>query len=454
MSKTMTAMGMDTSNIIVGLDIGTTKISAIVGRKNEFGKIEVLGMGRAESHGVMRGVVANIDKTVDAIKKAVREATEKSGHEITEVYVGIAGQHIRSLQHRGQTVRDNTEDEISRGDIKRIINDIYKLALNPGEKIIHVLPQEYCVDYEQGIKDPVGMAGVRLEANFHVITGQVAAIRNINKCVEKAGLVVKDLILEPLASAAAVLGKEELEAGVVLVDIGGGTTDIAIFQDEIIRHTAVIPFGGNVITEDIKEGCLIMRNQAEQLKVKFGSALAVETQANAIVSIPGLRGQDAKEISVRNLANIIQARMEEILEYVNYEIKHSGFEGKLIGGIVITGGGSMLKHLVQLAEYVTGMSARIGYPTEHLSRTKIDEVKHPMHATGIGLLIKGIDDQESKMADVPAGAMQAQSVAVGADGHDIMEQEQKATIEEPRNPKSGWFERLKQFFVEDDSDLK
>ncbi len=396
---------MSNQELVVGLDIGTTKICAIVGRKNDFGKIEVLGMGKTESLGVMRGVVANIEKTVQAIKMAVTEASNKSGVDIRDVYVGIAGQHIKSLQHRGIFTREKLDEEISQDDINRLIDDMYKLVLPPGDKIIHVLPQEYIVDNEQGIKDPIGMSGVRLEANFHIITGQVTAAHNIYKCVQKAELGVADLVLEPLASSEAVLSEEEKEAGVALVDIGGGTTDIAIFQDGIIRHTAVIPFGGNVITDDIKEGCTVMRNQAELLKVKFGSALAAETQDNEIVSIPGLRGREPKEISIRNLAHIIQARVEEIMEHVYYEIKSSGYEKKLIGGIVMTGGGSQLKHMVQLVEYITGMDARIGYPTEHLASGMVEEVKNPMYATGIGLILKGYEDQErnerkSVIADV------------------------------------------------------
>lgn len=379
--------------LIAALDIGTTKICAIIGRKNEHGKIEVLGMGKADSFGVMRGVVSNIDKTVEAIKVAVAEAEKQSGIEMNISYVGIAGQHIKSLQHRGILVRSNGEDEINKYDIVQLIDDMYKLVLPPGDKIIHVLPQEYIIDNEQGIKDPVGMAGIRLEANFHIITGQITAAQNINKCVQKAGLDVADLVLEPLASSSAVLGEEEKEAGVALVDIGGGTTDIAIFQEGIIRHTAVIPFGGNSITDDIKEGCLVMRNQAELLKMKFGSALAMETQENEIVSIPGLRGREPKEISVRNLSHIIQARMEEILEHVFYEIKSSGYEKKLIGGIVLTGGGAQLKNLVHLVEYVTGMDARVGYPTEHLAQGFVQEIKDPMYATGIGLVIRGFEDQ-------------------------------------------------------------
>lgn len=386
---------MANTDLIVGLDIGTTKICTIVGRKNEFGKIEILGMGKSESVGVMRGVVTNIVNTVNSIKLAVDEASAKSKVEIHNVYVGIAGQHIKSLQHRGMRTRNSMEDEINQKDIDIIVEDMYKLAMPPGEEIIHVIPQEYTVDNEQGLKDPVGISGIRLEANCHIITGQVSSIKNIYKCVERAALKTEGLFLEPLASAEAVLTEEEKEAGVVLVDIGGGTTDVAIFHDGIIRHTAVIPFGGNVITDDIKEGCNIIRNQAELLKIKFGSALAGENQENEIVSIPGLRGREPKEISLKNLANIIQARMEEIIEHVNYEIKNSGFEKRLIAGIVITGGGAQLKHIIQLVEYITGMDARIGYPNEHLAKTT-DDVKSPMYATAVGLVMKGFHELEKK----------------------------------------------------------
>ncbi|MCY7409427.1 MAG: cell division protein FtsA [Chitinophagales bacterium] len=385
---------METSEYIVGLDIGTTKICAIVAKRNEFGKIQIEGIGTSESFGVSRGVVANIDKTVDAIKKAVKEAEDNSGVDIKSVYVGIAGQHIKSLQHRGILVRDNVETEISKEDIRKLTDDMRKLVVNPGDRIIHVLPQEFLIDSEPGIKEPVGMCGVRLEANFHIITGQISAAQNIKKCVEKAGLVMEDMILEPLASASAVLSLEEKDAGVALVDIGGGTTDIAIFQDGIIRHTYVIPFGGNVITEDIKDGCMVMKNQAEILKCRFGSAISDPSMENQIVSIPGLRGGEPKEISVRNLANIINARMEEILELVDGEITMSGFKNKLIGGVVVTGGGAHLANLVQLTEYITGLPARIGLPIEHLASSKIEKVKHPMFSTGVGLVLNGFEDHE------------------------------------------------------------
>ncbi|MBK7109182.1 MAG: cell division protein FtsA [Bacteroidetes bacterium] len=400
-------MSKSPERIITGLDIGTTKICAIIGRMNMHGKIEVLGIGKADSFGVMRGVVANIDKTVEAIKCAVKEAEEKSGQKVTEVYVGIAGQHIKSLQHRDIITRDNPDAEIDNNDINRLIENMRKISLNPGDRIIHVLPQEFQVDHEHGIKNPVGMCGVRIEANFHIITGQIAAARNIFRCVERAGLKAMDLILEPLASSAAVLSEEELEAGVALVDIGGGTTDIAIFQDGIIRHTAVIPIGGNIVTEDIKEGCKIMKNQAEALKVRFGSALATETPSNELISIPGIKGREPKEIRMDNLARIIQARMEEILEHVFYEIKLSGYNKKLIGGIVITGGGSQVKHLVQLVEYVTGLDTRIGYPIEHLTQTKFEEIHHPMYATGVGLILKGFEanrKQEPEPVEIAVAA--------------------------------------------------
>lgn len=387
---------MHSSEIIVGLDIGSTKIACIVGSRNEYGKVEILGMGKTDSLGVNRGVVENIQHTVNSIEKAVSDAGEASGVGIKVVNVGIAGQHIRSLQHRGSIMRNDIEEEIISDDIHSLIDNMYKLALPPGEDIIHVIPQEYIIDGQQGIREPIGMAGNCLEANFHIITGKIAAAKNIKKCVKKAGLEVTDLILEPLASAEAVLSQQEKEAGVVLVDIGGGTTDMAIFQDEIIRHTAVIPLGGNAITEDIKEGCAIIRNQAEALKKSFGSALASENKDEEIVSIPGLKGREPKEISLRNLASIIQARMEEIIEHVYYEVKTSGYEKKLIAGIVLTGGGSQLKHAAQLTEFITGMDTRIGYPNEHLAKSLSGETGSPMHATGIGLVIKGFEAIEKR----------------------------------------------------------
>ncbi|NRB53578.1 MAG: cell division protein FtsA [Saprospiraceae bacterium] len=383
------------SNVVVALDIGTTKVCAIAGRRNEHGKLEILGFGKVDSEGVLRGVVSNIEKTVKAIAEAAEYARRSAKTDFKVVHVGIAGQHIKSLQHRGILTRDNDHTEISHRDIDRLISDMYKLVLPPGDKILHVIPQEYTVDNEQGITDPIGMSGIRLEANFHIITGQISASNNIHRCVERTGLKVANMTLEPIASAAAVLSEEEKEAGVALVDIGGGTTDITIFQDSIIRHTAVIPFGGNVITKDIKDGCSVMGQQAEKLKIKFGSALAEEVYDNRIITIPGLRGRDPKEISEKNLARIIQARVEEILDYVVWEIRRSGYERKLIGGIVLTGGGALLNHIDKLTEFHTGMSTRIGIPVEHLAHGYSEQLSSPKFATGVGLLLKGLEDLEA-----------------------------------------------------------
>ena len=376
------------NEIVVALDIGTTKICAMAGRINQHGKLEILGIGKVESVGVLRGVVSNIEKTVKAISDAIAEAERRAGLEIGVVNVGIAGQHIKSLQHRGILTRDSLHEEISRTDIEDLISDMYKLVLPPGDKIIHVIPQEYIVDNEQGIIDPIGMSGIRLEANFHIITGQITAIKNLQKCVEKAGLEMANLTLEPIASAAAVLSQEEMEAGIALVDIGGGTTDLAIFHEGIIRHTAVIPFGGNVITKDIKEGCRVMGSQAEKLKVKFGCAMTGELKENRVITIPGLKGRPHKEISERNLAHIIQARMEEILDHIYWEIRRSGFERKLSGGIVLTGGGALLRNLTDLVEYHTGL----GMPVEHLANGYDKTVASPIYATAIGLVMKGFED--------------------------------------------------------------
>ncbi len=390
---------MEAQEIAVGLDIGTTKIVAMVGRRNEYGKVEVLGLGKAKSLGVQRGVVSNIVQTIDSIQHAITEAETTSGVKIEEVVVGIAGQHIRSLQHSDYITRDNPDEVIGDKDIKDLIDNVHKLVMLPGEEIIHVLPQEYKVDGQAEIKEPRGMYGGRLEANFHIVVGQVSAIRNIGRCVKNSDLAVGGITLEPLASADAVLSEEEKEAGVVLVDIGGGTTDVAIFKDGIIRHTAVIPFGGNVITEDIKEGCSIIEKQAEQLKIKFGSAWPGENKENEIVSIPGLRGREPKEISLKNLSRIIHARVVEIVEQVHLEIKNYGYEDrkkKLIAGIVLTGGGAQLKHIKQLVEYVTGMDTRIGFPNEHLAKESGEDLSSPLYATAVGLVMRGWEQKLQK----------------------------------------------------------
>ena len=387
---------MEQEQLAVGLDIGTTKIVAMLGTKNDYGKLEIVGVGKSKSQGVHRGVVNNITQTIQSIQAAAQEAEVISGKKITSVVVGIAGQHIRSLHHSDYITRTNADEVIDETDIERLKNQVFKLVMLPGEEIIHVLPQEYKVDGQAEIKEPIGMYGGRLEANFHVVVGQVSSIRNIARCVKSAGLDFGGITLEPLASADAVLSQEEKEAGVALIDIGGGTTDLAIFKDGIIRHTAVIPFGGNVITEDIKEGCSIIEKQAELLKIKFGSAWPGENKDNEIVSIPGLRGRDPKEITLKNLSKIIHARVTEIIEQVYAEIKNYGHEEqkkKLIAGIVLTGGGSQLKHLKQLVEYITGMDTRIGYPNEHLAGDTDKSTASPLFATAVGLVMNAAETQ-------------------------------------------------------------
>ncbi|MRX65770.1 cell division protein FtsA [Maribacter luteus] len=409
---------MEQGNYSVGLDIGTTKIVAIIGKENEYGKIEILGIGRSKSLGVHRGVVNNITQTIKSIQQAVEEAEINSGLKIGSVVVGIAGQHIRSLQHSDYITRADSEEVINEDDLDRLCNQVYKLVMLPGEEIIHVLPQEYKVDGQAEIKEPIGMYGGRLEANFHVVVGQVSSIKNVGRCIKSAGLDLGKITLEPLASSDAVLSQEEKEAGVALIDIGGGTTDLAIFKDGIIRHTAVIPFGGGVITEDIKEGCSIIEKQAELLKIKFGSAWPGENKDNEIVSIPGLRGREPKEITLKNLSKIIHARVVEIIEQVYVEIKNYGHDEqkkKLIAGIVLTGGGSQLKHLKQLVEYITGMDTRIGYPNEHLAGDSDDEVASPLYATAVGLLMNAVKNDRKDLVSHKQVEEQEEMVMVDHD---------------------------------------
>lgn len=382
--------------IIVGLDIGTTKVVAIAGRKNEFGKLEILGYGRAESTGVSHGVVMNIEQCIRSIEQAIDKCIQSNPNlEVKEVYVGIAGQHIKSLQTRGDRVRSRTDEEINKEDIDLLVRDQYKTYIPAGDQIIDIVPQEFTVDNTANVLDPIGMSGVKIGANFHIITGDRNAIRNIKRCVDKAQLNTRDLVLQPLASAAAVMNDEDLEAGVAIVDIGGGTTDMAVFYDGILKHTAVIPYAGVNITNDIRNGLGVLRAQAEQMKVQFGTALADEANANAYITIPGLRGLPPKEISVKNLAHIIQARTQEILDYVVYHLKQIDLDKRLYGGIILTGGGAQLKHIIQLTEYVTGLGARIGYPNEHLAGGHADQLMNPMYSTCIGLILRGYHDFEN-----------------------------------------------------------
>ncbi|PHS68427.1 MAG: cell division protein FtsA [Flavobacterium sp.] len=426
---------MENNKIAVGLDIGTTKIVAMIGQYNEYGKLEILGVGKSKSLGVHRGVVNNITQTIQSIQQAVQDAETSSGMKISDVIVGIAGQHIRSLQHSDYITRTDSETVIDEGDIENLCNQVHKLVMLPGEEIIHVLPQDFKVDGQSEITEPIGMYGGRLEANFHVVVGQISSIRNIGRCIKSAGLEMSGITLEPLASANAVLGKEEKEAGVALIDIGGGTTDLAIFKDGIIRHTAVIPFGGNVITEDIKEGCSIIEKQAELLKVKFGSAWPGENKDNEIVSIPGLRGREPKEITLKNLSKIIHARVIEIINQVYLEIQNYGHEEqkkKLIAGIVLTGGGAQLKHLKQLVEYITGMDTRVGYPNEHMAGESDSEVTSPMYATAVGLVLNGLENKKVLETEEVID----EEITATTEEEDVIDEDK------PKLKRKGFFERF------------
>ncbi len=381
---------------IGAIDIGTTKIVAIIGRKNTDGKLKILGMGTTPSMGVKRGVVLNMEETANSIRKAVEKAEEEANLKFKkDVYVGIAGQHIKSIRNRGYKNRDSYDDEITQEHVTELIEDMYKIPIEAGEEIIHVIPQSYIVDNETGIKNPIGMSGKRLEADFHIVIGHVSSARNIQRCVKRVGLNVKSLILEPIASSAAVLSEDEKEAGVALVDIGGGTTDIAVFYDKIIRHTAVVPFGGNVVTADIKEGCAILQRQAEALKKQFGSCISENVDENNYVTVPGISGRESKEISFKSLSYIIEARIEEIIEIILYEIENSGFIEKLSAGLVITGGGSLLKELPELLKYRTGLDVRIGYPGKNLSDDN-EEINHTKYSTSIGLILASYKELEEE----------------------------------------------------------
>ncbi len=389
------------NNILAAIDIGTTKIVTIVGRLNESGKLEIIGMCKTPSKGVKRGVVLNIEEAVSAIRYTVEEVQKQVGFTIKEAYVGIAGQHIKSLRNRGYILRDSYEEEITKSDTDRLLAEMYKISIQPGEEIIHVLPQNYLVDSEAGVKNPIGMFGKRLEGNYHIVIGQTTSARTIERCVNRVGIQVKQMILEPLASSAAVLTEEEVEAGVALVDIGGGTTDVAVYYDDIIKHTAVIPFGGNVISKDVMEGCSILNKHAEQLKIQYGSALGDLAEEGKVVAVPGISGREPKEVSIKSLAYIIQSRMEEIIDAVIYQLEESDCMEKLTAGIVLTGGGSLMRHLPQLVKYRTGLDVRIGKPDVHLMGNDLKEVNHPMYSTSVGLLLKGFENAVSEPAVEP-----------------------------------------------------
>ncbi|NBB73910.1 MAG: cell division protein FtsA [Bacteroidetes bacterium] len=376
-------------NIVVGVDIGTTKVCAVVAAEDDLGRVNILGMGVSESHGLNRGVVVNIDKTVAAVQEAVHEAERAAGVEVRSVIVGIAGDHVQSFQSRGVVAISNRNGEITQQDVQRLLEDTMHVAMPADREILHVIPQEFIVDGQDGVADPVGMSGVRLEANVHIITGLVTAAKNIYRCIEKAGYEVADLVLEPLASSFSVLHEDEKEVGVALIDIGGGTTDIAVFEDHTIRHTAVIAVAGDKVTDDIRKGLGVMRDQAEQLKRQFGTALVDMAAPNEEITIPGIGGRPEKSIGRDTLAQVIQPRIEEILEIAAIEIKRSGYARHLSVGCVLTGGGALVPGTAELAAEVLGMEARIGRPMG-LGGGLVEEVSDPKFATAVGLVLYGM----------------------------------------------------------------
>jgi cell division protein FtsA len=387
------------NEIIVGLDIGTTKIACFVGQRAESGKVKILGFGKTESVGVEHGVVRSVTLTAESIGKAVRMAADQANVDIDEVYVGIAGQHIKSRPSQGSISIPPEHTLIEEEDVDRLIKDQYNIMLEPGEEIIHIFPQQYTVDRVPLSRDitPVGVPGKTLMGDFHMVTANVQNLQNIRLAVEHAGLTIKGVVLEPVASAKAVLDEGDRDAGVAMVDIGGGTTDIAIFHDGIIRHTSVLPLAGNAITNDIREGCNVLKKQAESLKVKFGSCLTSAVSDKDVISIPGIRSQPSREIYVKTLAGIIHERTKMIMEQVDYEIKLSGFDRKLLAGVVLTGGGAQLKNIKDLCALITTTDTRIGVPNEHLEPDSVAfaELAHPMYATGIGLVLYGIEQSEA-----------------------------------------------------------
>ena len=393
----------ENERIVVGLDIGTTKVCAVVASINSQNRIHILGVGKAPSEGLNRGVVVNIDKTVNAIKTAIKQAELASGIEVNSVNVGIAGDHIRSIRSKGVITINNKDKEITVEDVERILKDCQQIMLPPDQQILHVIPQEFVVDGQDGITDPVGMSGMRMEAEVHIITGLVSAAKNLYRCVERAGYHVADIILEPLASSYAVLDDEEKEAGVVLVDIGGGTTDLAVFQENTIRHTAVIAIAGKKVTDDIKIGLSVLEDQAQTLKHQHGECFVDMITDDESITIPGIAGRPPKEITKSILAKIIQARMEEILEIIAIEVKRSGYAESLSAGIVITGGGALIKNICPLANEVLGMDSKIGRPLG-LAGGLIEEVNSPIYATSVGLVLHALkaEGTENQQAAPPA----------------------------------------------------
>ena len=377
--------------MIIGLDIGTSKVVAIVGEVNEEGEIEIIGIGSHASHGLKKGVVVNIESTVQSIQHAVEEAELMAGCEISSVYAGIAGSHIRSLNSHGiVAIRDR---EVTEGDLDRVMDAARAVAIPADQRVLHVLPQEFIIDDQEGIREPVGMSGVRLEAKVHLVTGAVGAAQNIIKCVRRCGLEVDDIILEQLASSYAVLTEDEKDLGVCLVDIGGGTTDIAVFAEGAIRHTAVIPIAGDQVTNDIAVALRTPTHHANEIKIKYACALRQLANPEETIEVPSVGDRPPRKLSRQTLAEVVEPRYEELLTLVHAELRRSGFEDIIAAGVVLTGGSSKMEGVIDLAEEIFHTPVRLGIP-QYVSGLS-DVVSNPIYATGVGLLLFGHNNRET-----------------------------------------------------------
>ncbi|WP_020560349.1 cell division protein FtsA [Thiofilum flexile] len=376
-------------NRIVALDIGTSKVVALVGDINDNGRLEIIGIGSCPSRGMKKGVVVNIESTIQSIQRAIEEAELMAGVQIDSVYVGIAGSHVRSLNSHGiVAIKDK---EVTDNDVDRVMDAARAVAIPADQRILHVLPQEYIIDQQEGIREPVGMSGVRLEARVHLVTAAHSAAQNIIKCVERCGLQVEDIILEQVASSYAVLEEDEKELGVCLVDIGGGTSDIAVFLNGSIHHTAVIPIAGDQVTNDIAVAVRTPTQHAEAIKIKYGCALRQLVDDDELIEVPGVGEREARSLSKQTLASVIEPRYEELFSLVLQELRRSGYEERIGAGIVLTGGTSKMRGAVTLAEEVFHMPVRIGMPRD-IGGLR-GEVENPIHSTGVGLLLYGIAQQ-------------------------------------------------------------
>ena len=422
------------SNYIAAIDLGTTKVVTILGEKRNNGRFRIVAHSDADSLGVRRGQVENIQHVIEAIRPTLQNVKEAAGiEEMPEVFVGIAGQHIRCIESRADSTRNAYDVEISEDEVRRLETDMYKIRMEPGEEVLHVIPQHYSVDDSNGISDPVGRLGQRLSGNFHVIIGKTSSVHHTELCIRRLGLTQKRLILEPLASAHAVLNDDEKEMGVAMIDMGGGTTDLAVYHDGIVRHTAVIPFGGNIITEDIKRGCEILLRQAEQVKVQYGSCLASMVSNNKIITVPGIAGRESREIGFKSLASIIEARLDEIIGMVMMEINRSGYAKKLGAGIVLTGGGSKLKDLPEFIKLKTGMDVRLGKP-EYTTSDSAKEILQPKFSTAVGLIMCGADYLQGKPTSYEEVDDKINAISVENIGKDSKAQNGDQAISEIVNP--------------------